>query len=380
MLDEIARWLVRPPEADERGDALVAGLAARLLEAGLPARRVSISFRTLHPEVWAQNVTWTRDGGAVVRARPHSQQELPDYRGSPVEAIHRGAGTIRVRLGAATPYPQLADLAAQGMTDYVIHPIVLAGGARTFFSVVTDRAGGFTDDELAALEALVGVLGLRVALVSSQLATRSLLHVYLGANAAHRVIAGAVRRGSGEEIDAAILFCDLRGFTTLSDTRPAAEVVALLDDYFDCVAGPVADARGEVLKFIGDAMLAVFTGDAAAARAVGAVESGISLLAARRPELSAGFAVHAGRVMFGNIGSRERLDFTVIGAAVNEASRVQGLCKDLGVPLLVTDAAVRELGRDDVVALGTHPLRGVREPRALFTLSRFREGLYGPRT
>lgn len=378
MLDDVLRWLSRPAELEEDGDAMVSGLAERLVVAGLEPQRLSISFRTMHPEVWVRNVSWTPEG-IRVRERQHGEQSSSDYIGSSVQAIHDGAATIRVRLEDApqVPYPQLVELKASGATDYVIHALPIGGGARTFVSLTTNRAGGLSDAELEGLAGIVGPLALRVALASAQLATRSLLRIYLGANAARRVMEGSVRRAAGEEIHAAILFCDLRGFTTISDNRPATEVVQLLDDYFDCIAPPVQDGGGEVLKFIGDAMLAVFPTDAgdppsACERALRVAEAGHDAFAKRQPELGAGFAVHSGRVLYGNIGARDRLDFTVIGAAVNEASRVQSLCKELHVPILATDIAVEGIRRTDLVPLGTHPLRGVREPRRIFTLRRFR--------
>lgn len=380
MLDEIVRWLTRPLEPDEAVSALVSQLAEKLIAAGIPLHRISVSFRTMHPEVWARNVTWT-PSEMDVRDRDHTEQSSSDYLGSTVQAIHRGTPMIRQRLDGAPesiPYPQLLGLKDKGATDYVIHGLPVGSTTPTYMSLATVRPGGFSETDLERIAALASPIALRVALLSAHLAIGSLLDTYLGPNAARRVMAGSVRRGVGEEIHAAILFCDMRGFTTISDTRPASEVVHLLDEYFDCVAPPVQDNGGEVLKFIGDAMLAVFPTDPedparACEQAINAAEAGLDALKKRGSGTAAGFAVHCGPVLYGNIGARTRLDFTVIGAAVNEASRVQGLCKDLDVPLLATDAAVAGLRRDDVVSLGKHALRGVREARGLFTLARFRK-------
>lgn len=218
-------------------------------------------------------------------------------------------------------------------------------------------------------------------LIAAQLETQSLLEVYLGKNASRRVLEGAFRRGEGEEIDAAIWFCDMRGFTALSDRTPARQVVAILDAYFEVLAAAVEEQGGEILKLIGDAMLAVFPlgADGAAHGCRRALAAGLSALEAVRAwrersghNVELGIALHVGRVMYGNIGGRERLDFTVIGASVNEVCRVESLAKGLGVPLLMTAELAAALGRDDVVSLGFHALKGVGEPREILTIRSLR--------
>jgi adenylate cyclase len=206
---------------------------------------------------------------------------------------------------------------------------------------------------------------------------RRLLDVYLGQNAAERVLSGGFRRGSGQLLTAAIWYCDLRGFTSLSDRLPTREVVPLLDRYFETVAGPVVARGGEILKFIGDAVLAVFpTGPegprSACERALAAAEESLRVVADLRP-LSIGVGLHLGEVMYGNIGARERLDFTVIGAAVNEVCRVESLCKELSVPLLMTGRFAEQLAHQGCVPLGLHALKGVAEPQPVFTREAFRK-------
>jgi adenylate cyclase len=237
------------------------------------------------------------------------------------------------------------------------------------------RGADLSDADIALLEAIRPTFALYLRVHSAELATDHLLRVYLGQNAAQRVLDGAFVRGSGERIDAAIWFCDLRGFTAFSDRTPLEDVVCTLDRYFESVATPVVEEGGEVLKFIGDAMLAVFPVDGDPKQACAA-----ALRAARRaldttPEvlrsegLSFGIALHLGSVMYGNLGAAERLDFTVIGPAVNEASRVEGLCKTLGEPLLVTARFAEHTVPGQLRPLGAHALRGVREPQELFTLA-----------
>jgi adenylate cyclase len=190
------------------------------------------------------------------------------------------------------------------------------------------------------------------------------------------VLQGAFRRGEGECIDAVIWVCDLRGFTTLVDGAPIHEVLPTLDRYFECVADPIAARGGEVLKFIGDAVLAIFVDATRPQQALDAVTDSFAALdrlnaeqaASGRPSLSFGVALHVGAVTYGNIGGTGRLDFTVIGKAVNEVTRVESLCKTLGCRLLLTDAFARACGRADLRSLGRHPLRGVTEAPELFTL------------
>jgi adenylate cyclase len=177
-----------------------------------------------------------------------------------------------------------------------------------------------------------------------------------------------------------IWFCDLRGFTQLGDSMPPGELVALLDRYFECVAGPIEDAGGEILKFVGDAVLAVFPCEeapgAVAERALAGARAALAALAdfsalqklEQKPELHMGVSLHVGEVFYGNIGGRARLDFTVIGAAVNEAARVESLCKEFGVPLLTTRRFSEAVGRQNLVSVGSRQLRGVREVEELFTL------------
>jgi len=209
-----------------------------------------------------------------------------------------------------------------------------------------------------------------------------LLEVYLGKNAARRVEGGQFRRGGGELIRAAIWFCDLRNFTAISDRTAPERVVELLDAYFDRVAGVIVLHGGEVLKFIGDAIMAIFPiGDdarAACESALQAAEDGLAALEQlnrerdAEPVLSIGIALHVGDVMYGNVGSRERLDFTVISSAVNETSRLEGLCKSLKTPLLLSQAFVSAVDRQDVVDLAEQELKGVSTRLRVFTLARLR--------
>jgi adenylate cyclase len=275
----------------------------------------------------------------------------------------------------------LRELAAAGGTDYFIQPLRFSDGRLSFVSFTSDHPGGFTDGHLELFDEVRPLLALRLEIEGAYYATRSLLEVYLGQNAAARVLAGEVRRGAGELASAAIFFCDMRGFTHFTDEHPVGEVVETLDRYFETVAAPIEAEGGEVLKFIGDALLAVFAGggDSAEAcrralRAAALALDGMDAWNATRgsagqPPLSIGIALHHGEVLYGNIGANRRLDFTVIGRAVNEASRVESLCKTLRVPLLATRTFASLLGPGPLRAVGAHALRGVVAPQELFTLA-----------
>lgn len=383
--ESVARWLLRQPPGTQV-EVLLPALNAKLIEAGIPVWRNGTSVHTHHPELFARTVIWQRGEGCESTLRPYDVLQSSMYLESPVAKIRAGAAELRVRLDVprdAIEYPLLRDLADDGATDYVVVALLLPRGRRTFASWATDRAGGFAPSDIDALRELIPALSLHVSLDAERYAIDSLLQVYLGVNAGHRVLAGAFKRGTGELIRAAIWFCDLRGFTELSDRLPVREVVSLLDRYFEAVATPVASEGGEILKFIGDAMLAIFPintqpGDACR-RALIAAEAAIDRLANLKvssdgrdlPPLRIGVALHVGEVMYGNIGAEARLDFTAIGASVNEVCRVESLCKPLQVPLLVTEAFARDLGSAELISLGAHPLKGVSRPPEVFTLKRF---------
>lgn len=358
-------------------------LAARL--APLAPLRLSTSVRALHPEVYVRNLVWHRGRGVETIVRAHEIVDTPMFQASPVAKIYAGEPTIRCRLVGADAdlqYPICRELAAEGATDYVVAPVPLSDGRLTYLSVATDAPAGFAADALARLDAAIPSFAQALEIEYLHIAVTSLLEVYLGRNAAARVLDGAFKRGTGEAMRAVIWICDLRGFTSLTEARPAAEMVRLLDQYFDAVGRPIEAHGGEILKFIGDAVLAVFPlGDApgdAARRALLAADAAVTALASTSaalvarggPALELGIALHAGEVFYGNIGAERRLDFTVIGAAVNEAARIEPLCKPLGTPLLLTDAVRDLLGDVALQPMGMHALRGASAPRALFTLPR----------
>ena len=383
---ELQAWLHDVAHVDDGGESLIRSLTSELRARGLPLWRANLCLLTMHPEVFWRTVQWHEDEGGTVRslARSHELSLSPYFTASPVAALRAGASTIRVKLEPGPlPYPVCEDLRAQGGTDYLAHRLVFSNGETSYASWATRDAGGFDDETCAALEALAPYLARRVELESAYYATRSLLEVYLGKNAARRVLSGSFRRGEGETLEAAIWFCDLRDFTRTSDSSPPAAVVQMLDAYFDRVSEAITAHGGEVLKFVGDAVLAIFPVNAAndaqhacrsalaaAEKALAAIEQLSSeRVATGKVGLAMGVALHLGRVMYGNIGARDRLDFTVISSSVNEASRLEGLCKTLGTPLTLSHDFVTAADAEGVVDLGAHELKGVSSKVHVYSLA-----------
>lgn len=377
-------WLLDEARFYPRTREVIEQLCQRLVAAGIPLMRALVNVRTVHPQIYATSYRWERGGKALTFSPGHDIVNDPEYLNSPFKLIHDGAGGIRRRLedaGVAMDFPILETLKAQGATDYLAVPILFSDGIVNAASLATDRPGGFTIEELGLVYDLLPILTLILEAQSTRRMAAALLDTYLGRQAGKRVLEGEIRRGSGETIHAVIAYCDLRGFTAMSEALPRDEVIALLNDYFERVIQPVHDHGGQVLKLIGDGMLAIFPlGDPAfrpyvcrqALDAAGDAERAMDELnqtraADGKPALRFGFALHLGDVMYGNIGAPDRLDFTVIGAAVNNAARLEELSAGLGVTVIVSEAVARESGRE-LAALGSHTPRGAAKPQALYTL------------
>lgn len=380
-LAELIDWILSPEAIGMPAVAFVPELARRLREGGLDLVRLHIGGRTMHPEVYAQAVSWTADRTIVSRF-PHGAATDEVVQASPVGRLIRdGAAWFRVRMGSpeADTWEITRDLRARGATEYLICALFLGTDRGSNVSFATRRPGGFSEEDVALLVGLVPAIRARVELEQRDAAIAGLLRTYLGGNAARRVLDGAFVRGTGERLRAVVWMSDLRDFTGRTDREPVDRVLADLDAYFTAVAEPIETHGGEVLKFVGDAVLGVFLlGDdpeATCAAALAAARDAFARMdevndaraAAGQDALGFGLALHVGEVMYGNIGTRERLDFTVIGRPVNEVSRVQDLCKKLGVPLLVTGAFVRAAGGAGFVSLGRHALRGVQDEPEIFT-------------
>lgn len=372
----VTQWMLSASARHLPPAEYIRQLVARLEQASFPVSRLVFTLRTMHPEVWLESVRWDADQGAHVLRRDHAFESEPLFQQSPVGRMYRGEPGFRHRLEEApdpVSYPILAELHEAGFTDYLIAPLELAPGFFSYVSCSTRAPGGFSEADLALWDALQLPLAATVADMSTRTALSSLLTAYLGSHAAAYVQSGHFRRGDGEAINAVIWFSDLRGFTSFADTHGPAEVIERLNRYFDLVGSAVETRGGGILKFIGDGILAVFPVEEGT-DGTGAAESALDtarevLQQASEGSLELGIGLHLGKVTFGNVGTSHRLDFTVIGGPVNEAARVEALCKDIGVPLLVTEPVAELIRQDCLVSVGTHTLRGARSPKALFTLA-----------
>ena len=379
----MALWLMTALHRPNAELDFFAELCQRLDAEGMSVARGFCGLLSLHPLFVSRNLVWTPESGPKMIEREHGVVGTDFYYKSPVFLIHRGAEEVRQRLDV--PEDQLAfdiwkEARRAGMTDYIALPLRHSTGEVNVLSFSTRRPSGFADAEIDRMKDLLPLIAIRLELMNSYFATNTLLTTYLGEAAARRVLAGTIHRAEGEALRAAIYFCDLCGFTTLSDTLGGEEMIELLDDYFDCMIEPIRACGGEVLKFVGDGMLAIFpmdnrTAQLACQSALAAAEEGIANLArlsAERlskgqPPLEAGVGLHAGEVIFGNIGSADRLDFTVIGRAVNEVSRVEALTRKLGPNILMTAEFARLHGDGRALSsLGPQQLSGVAEPAEIF--------------
>lgn len=376
------RWLLERSGGILSMRALIRDLCNLLVAQGMPLQRVSCFIRTLHPQASGRTVVWhktMRDPEELMVL--HGIEDSESFKASPLPVIFKGAGAIRRRLAdpaVSLDYPVLFDLKEQGATDYVAMPLKFGDGEIHFVTWTTDIPNGFNTDQLSILDGLLPVLALRIEVLERQKLTEELLQVYLGHNAGRRVLNGAIRRGSSETIRAAILYADVRGFTAASDALPGTEIISLLNDYFEVMSQPIEERGGEILKFIGDGLLAIFPldPDSAEGDADAALKAAIeaqTLLRGRnairkkhgKPVIEHALGLHVGDVSYGNIGSPTRLDFTVIGPAVNLASRLQGLAKELGYPIVTSDLIARMV-KLPVKPLGRHPIRGLRAPVEIF--------------
>ena len=379
---EIIRWLINETREERFMENIFAALCNRLQTAGLPLKRASLHLQIQHPQWLGGRITWS-DGmqvAEIVRV-DHEVRERAEYIGSPAQEIHDGASVVRENLecdpARGRRHAIFDELRSMGLTDYVAWPIYHTLGKRHFATFATDRSGGFTDAHLADLSSLLPVLALVSEIRVKNRLTRTLLDTYVGSHAGELILAGATRRGSGVTVRAAIMICDLRDFTRISDIWPRDDVIDLLNGYFDAVSEPLSRRGGEILKFMGDGLLAIFplSEPKACANLLHAVAEAHQAMTALnesnrelgRVPLNYGVGIHVGDVMYGNIGSRSRLDFTVIGPAVNLASRLEALTKQLGRSVVMSrDFADQVKGEFNLEAVGKHSVRGFSDPIELF--------------
>ena len=376
----VIRWLMT--EARKRVDAseFLEAFAHELRAAGVDVSRITTGVPILHPQIFSFSGLWQLDKGTterLYRTGPDTQATMSN---SPIRIAYEGGGPVRCDLSAPPHDGEFAivgDLRSQGFTDYIVHSVPFADGSHKALSLATTRRGGFDSDEIALFEAMIPAVAFNLEVQALRRTARTLLDTYVGQQSGGRVLEGQIQRGTGETITAVIWLCDLRGFTNLSETLPRDALIDLLNCYFGPMCDAVAAQGGEILKFIGDAMLAIFP-----IRADTAATCGAALVAAERAQaalidenrrrqdaglarIDYGLALHVGDVLYGNIGSDTRLDFTVIGPAVNLTARIESMCRQLGRPLLLSSDFVRA-GRISADSLGAFALKGVGAEQEIF--------------
>ncbi len=406
--DSLALWVV---ERGMRGlplDEQLSGYCQRICDGGFPMKRAQLGMNTLHPRYGSHTFVWRSDASTIeYTPRERTIQTRQVYLRSPVHYMRsRGLMDLRRRLDNHDPdeFDVFAELRAEGFTDYAARVVpynpsqaeAIAKASATldhsavpdravdgiFFSCATDRSEGFDDGQLDQILQTLPYLALAVKARLTYDVASTVVETYLGKDAGHRVLTGEIERGSAEAIHAVIWFSDLRGFTRLTDTLPRDTLIEMLDDYLEVMARPVHDNHGQILKFMGDGLLAAF--DLTARNVADVCRDALNAAAdlrsafpafngkrkmAGKPVMDFGLALHLGEVLYGNIGTSDRLDFTVIGPAVNEASRIQALCRPLEHNILISSTFQKAAGAHGrLESLGFHALRDVGEPKELFAL------------
>lgn len=396
--DGIATWLLEQGLSDAGLPEILRGFGQRLVAGGMPIHRVGIGSMLLHPVFGALGMSWDAQTDQVTDStQPREAMQTAEFQNSPYfRAAADGVPFQSYRLdqtGGSDEFPLFDQLRSAGVTEYVVfyrnygrRDLELWAGLPqgmegALGSLSTRRIGGFTDLEIATLSALATPLGLVLKTRTSRELTKTLIDTYLGKYSGDHVLNGLIGRGDGEPIECVIWYCDLRGSTVLAEKLSMDKYLAMLDAYFDCTAGAVLDHGGEVLKFVGDAVMAIFPIEEATRPAVDMCRAALSaateaLGKANRinderqqgnlPPINFGVALHIGEVLYGNVGTDRRLDFTVIGPAANEATRLEQLCKQLKTSVIASEKfAASHSG--DLVDLGSYELAGVKAASRAFT-------------
>ncbi|MCO5131051.1 MAG: adenylate/guanylate cyclase domain-containing protein [Xanthobacteraceae bacterium] len=385
-LKDISAWVSAGERNGVTPEVMMQQLCERLVDAGVALWRVGVFVRTLHPQMFGQSFTWRRGEGVTVYAAPFGIEQDEDFLTSPLAVVHAEGREVRYReaeIAADTRSSFFIDARAEFMTDYVAMPLRFLNGEIHAVSWTTTAPGGFSEAEIAALRALMAPVARVIEILRLERTATALLDTYVGNRAGQRILAGAIRRGHTETMSAAIWLSDMRGFTRLSDMLPPADVVEMLNLYFDCQVEPIAAYGGEVLKFMGDGLLAVFPiaeGGTDAAEVCGRVLAAARASRARVAAMTFrhgdaaidsfrfGLALHVGEVLYGNIGGRDRLDFTCIGPAVNLAARLERIASGLNRTIVASETFAAAAPKD-WIDLGEFPIAGFRHTERVYGLA-----------
>ncbi len=387
MADKLRDWLLYTGRFIESFEEFVQALGISIRAFGYPVERLNLGVYILHPEIAGVAFQWLSETGEVLMVPvEHGDLEQPIYTESPIRSVVESRIPLRVDLRDSVQgegFPVIDEFRREGVTGYLAMPLAGGSGRMNVWSVNTKDALGFTDEHWQDLQGFSIYLSLVVDYLAVQWLSGVLMQVYLGRRTGERVLRGQVKRGDGQRIQAALWFCDMRGFTELSSRLSPDSLIEVLNRYFGSMGPALTNHQGEILKFIGDAMLAIFPINdnesdmrGACARALSASKQALDELdrwSEQRIEqgessIQCGIALHVGEVVYGNIGTPGRLDFTVIGEAVNRVARVESLCSPLGEVLLATEDFV-DLVECERTSVGKHILKGIENPVEVYRLN-----------
>ncbi len=379
----VVDWLAGGALSGTRSEDVLAELCQRMVECGIPLWRVAVFVTTLHPDVMGRRFLWQAESGVTTSEALFAITETDDFRTSPFATVYATRAPLRRRLADSdcpTDFAILRDLRAEGATDYAAFPLLFTDGTIHVATWSTRQPGGFTAKQFSDLEAIIAPLA-RVAEIRALRRTAgNLIDTYVGHQTGERILAGKIRRGYVEAIRAAIWLSDMRGFTTQSEQLPPQAIIDLLNRYFGCQVPAILEHGGEVLKFMGDGLLAIFPiageNDASAvcartlacAREVRGRIAELPHQADNTDAIRFGLALHVGEVMYGNIGGGNRLDFTCIGPAVNLAARLEKVAAKLG-KTIVASAGFASHSPHEFMRLGEFPVAGFAAPQIVFGLA-----------
>ena len=383
-LQKLTDWLIDGARSASSPPRMMAEACERLVRAGLPLWRVGVFVRTLHPDIFGRSFVWRHGAEVVMGSANFDVLDSDEFRSSPLSVLYSTGKEVRRRLSdsaAIDNSPFLAEMREEGVSDYLAFPLRFTDGSIHSASWTTKRPGGFTEDHIEGLRKVVPPLARVIEIISWRRTASNLLDTYVGNRAGERILGGQIRRGHTDTMHAAIWLSDLRGFTALSDRLPADTVVDILNRYFDCQVSSIRRHGGEVLKFMGDGLLAVFPID----EYVGDIQQVCSsvLEAARESRARVeelqypigeaverfrfGVALHVGRILYGNIGGGNRLDFTCIGPAINLAARLEKFAGRLNRTIVASErfAGICAGGWTD---LGEFPIAGFSKAERVYGL------------
>jgi len=380
---EVMDWLAGGALSGPESADVLAQLCQRMLDAGVPLWRTAVFVTTLHPDVMGRRFLWQAESGVTTSNALHSLVEKDDYRKSPFTTVYATRKPLRRRFAASdcpADFEVLQDIRSQGATDYVAFPLVFTDGTIHVATFATRQPGGFTPEQFADLESIIAPLSRVAEIRALRRTSENLIDTYVGHQTGERILSGKIRRGYVEAIRAAIWLSDMRGFSSVSERLPPQALIDRLNLYFGCQVPAVLDHGGEVLKFMGDGLLAIFPiaaeseVDEVCQRTLSCAQEFKTRIAELPPPaeneapIRFGLALHVGEVMYGNIGGGNRLDFTCIGPAVNLAARLEKVAAKLG-EAIVASAEFAGHVPNTFSRLGEHTVAGFAAPQTVFGLA-----------